>query len=315
MKHFTSLSDVTDLSALLDKALEIKKSPGKFKAKTQGKTLGLIFLNPSLRTRVSSEKAGNNLQMNVQVLNQAEAWNWELQEDIIMDGSSTEHIIEAARVLGAYCDIVGIRSFPGLKDPELDKKERVISYFKKYAGVPIISLESSLLHPLQSFADLITINETWNKPRKPRVLLCWAPHVKPLPHCVANSFSEWMLGADVEFSVANPIGYDLDQKFVENAKQYHDLESAVMNQDYIYIKNWSSFESYGEMPPVKGNWFIDEKIFSGLSETKFMHCLPVRRNLEMSSIILESKNSLVTEQAKNRVVAMETVLSSLAENL
>ena len=314
MKNFTSIKDISNLKQIVQEALEIKKNLFTNPELGKNKTLGLVFLNPSLRTRMSSIKAGENLGMQVQVINAgADSWVWEFEEGAIMNGGTTEHIKEAAKVLSQYCDIIGIRCFPGLKDKEADVTDKVLNTFMKYADVPVISLESATRHPLQSFADLITITETWNKPTKPKVVLSWAPHVKPIAHCVGNSFAEWMNAADVDFSMANPEGYDLSQEFVGNAKVYHNQEEAIEDADYIYFKNWSSFDEYGQMPEVKGNWLLGEEFLQTHPETKFMHCLPVRRNVEMSDAILDSPNCLIYQQAYNRTVSMQTILTKILE--
>lgn len=312
MKNFTSVHDIKNLKGILSKALAIKQDPFSNKSLGQNKTLGLVFLNPSLRTRLSSQQAGWNLGMHVQVLNAGQdAWTWEFSEGTVMDGSTTEHVKEAARVLSRYCDVIGIRAFPLLQDREEDYSEPVLSAFLKYATVPVVSLESATRHPLQSFADLITIKQTWKEARPPKVVLTWAPHTKALPHCVANSFSEWMIKADVDFSIANPIGYDLSPEFVQDTPVYHDQMEALKDADYVYVKNWSSFEQYGAMPPVEKDWMLGEDFLLKNPSARIMHCLPVRRNLELGDALLDSSNQLVYEQAANRTLAMQTVLSEL----
>lgn len=312
MKNFTSVHDIKNLKGMLSKALAIKEDPFSNKSLGQNKTLGLVFLNPSLRTRLSSQQAGWSLGMHVQVLNAGQdAWTWEFSEGTVMDGSTTEHVKEAARVLSRYCDVIGIRAFPLLQDREEDYSEPVLSAFLKYATVPVVSLESATRHPLQSFADLITIKQTWKEARPPKVVLTWAPHTKALPHCVANSFSEWMIKADVDFSIANPIGYDLSTEFVQDTPVYHDQLEALKDADYVYVKNWSSFEQYGTMPPVEKDWMLGEDFLLKNPSARIMHCLPVRRNLELGDALLDSSNQLVYEQAANRTLAMQTVLSEL----
>lgn len=312
MKNFTSVHDVKDLNSLVQEALELKKNLYAFPELGKNKTLGLVFLNPSLRTRMSSTKGGENLGMHVQIINAGkDSWAWEFEEGAIMDGNTTEHIKEAAKVLSQYCDIIGIRCFPTLKDKEADTADKVLNTFIKYSDVPVISLESAQLHPLQSFADLITISETWNQPRKPKVVLSWAPHVKPIAHCVGNSFAQWMNAADVDFCITNPKGYDMDPQYVGNARIYHDQQTAIEDADYIYFKNWSSFEDYGAMPQVEGNWMLGEDFVKSHPETKYMHCLPVRRNVEMSDAVLDSTNSLIYQQAYNRTVSVQTILKKM----
>lgn len=314
MKNFTSIHDISNLNSLVQEALEIKKNLHSNPELGKNKTLGLVFLNPSFRTRMSCIKAGENLGMQVQVINAgADSWAWEFEEGAVMDGGTTEHIKEAAKVLSQYCDIIGIRCFPGLKDKEADTTEKVLNTFIKYADVPVISLESATRHPLQSFADLITIKETWNKPTKPNVVLTWAPHVKPIAHCVGNSFAEWMNAANIDFSIANPEGYDLDPKFVGDAKLYHNQEEALKDADYVYFKNWSSFDDYGALPKVKEDWLLKEDYLETHSETKFMHCLPVRRNVEMSDAILDSQNCLIYQQAYNRTVSVQTIIKKILD--
>ena len=315
MKNFTSVHDIQDLDALVKEALEVKKNLNANSELGKNKTIGLVFLNPSLRTRMSSIKAGENLGMQVQVINAGQdAWVWEFEEGAVMNGGTTEHIKDAAQVLSQYCDIIGIRCFPGLKSKEDDSTDKVLNTFIKYASVPVISLESATRHPLQSLADVITIKETWNKPTKPKVVLSWAPHIKPIPHSVGNSFAEWMNAADVDFCIANPEGYDLDPEYVGNAKVYHNQQEALKDADYIYFKNWSSYEDYGATPDVKENWLLGEDFIKSNPETKFMHCLPVRRNIEVSDAILDSENSLIYQQAYNRTVAVQTIIKKMLEN-
>lgn len=316
MKQFTSVYDVENIESFLQEAFEIKKNPFAYSELGKNKTLGLVFLNPSLRTRVSTQKAGANLGMHVQVINAgSDAWTWEFEEGAIMNGNTSEHIKEAAKVLSQYCDIIGLRAFPKLTDRDYDYEEFVFNAFLKYAEVPVISLESATRHPLQSFADLITIQENWHQQRKPKVVLSWAPHIKPLPQCVANSFAEWMRFADVDFCIANPEGYDLNEKFVGNTPIYHNQQEALKDADFVYVKNWSSYENYGAMPKVEEDWLLKEDFVKANPNTFFMHCLPVRRNLEMSDVVLDSPNSLIYKQAYNRVVAAQTVLRKILNNL
>lgn len=314
MRNFTSVHDIGNLETLVQDALEVKKDFFSHAALGKNKTLGLVFLNPSLRTRMSSQKAGMNLGMQVQVINAgADAWAWEFEEGVVMDGSTSEHVKEAAKVLSQYCDIVGLRAFPGLKDREYDYSEHVMNTFIKYADVPVISLESATRHPLQSFADLITIKENWHETRKPKVVLSWAPHSKPLPQCVPNSFAEWMNAAEVDFVIANPEGYDLSKEFTGNAPVFHNQLEALEGADFVYVKSWSSFENYGQMPEVKEDWLLKEDFVSANPDTCFMHCLPVRRNLEMSDAALDAPKSLIYQQAFNRTVSVQTVLKKMLE--
>ena len=315
MKNFTSVHDISNPEILVQEALELKKNLYGFSDLGKNKTLGLVFLNPSLRTRMSSQKAGMNLGMQVQVINAGQdAWNWEFAENAVMNGTTVEHIKDAAKVLSEYCDVIGLRCFPGLKDRDEDYNEFVLNSFIKYATVPVISLESATRHPLQSFADLITIRENWNKPQKPKVVLSWAPHIKALPQAVGNSFAEWMNAADVDFCIANPEGYDLSKEFTGAAKVYHNQEDALQDADFVYFKNWSSFENYGALLEVKGDWLLGEDFLKTNPETKFMHCLPVRRNLEMSDAVLDSSNSLIYQQANNRTLSAQLIIKKILEN-
>lgn len=315
MKNFTSVHDISNPEILVQEALELKKNLYGFGDLGKNKTLGLVFLNPSLRTRMSSQKAGMNLGMQVQVINAGQdAWNWEFAENAVMNGSTVEHIKDAAKVLSEYCDVIGLRCFPGLNDRDEDYSEFVLNSFIKYATVPVISLESATRHPLQSFADLITMRENWTKVEKPKVVLSWAPHIKALPQAVGNSFAEWMNAADVDFSIANPEGYDLSKNFTGNAKIYHNQEEALQDADFVYVKNWSSYADYGAMPEVKGDWLLGEEFLKTNPEAKFMHCLPVRRNLEMSDAVLDSPNSLIYQQANNRTLSAQLIIKKILEN-
>lgn len=315
MKNFTSVKDISNLENAVQEALELKNNLYGFSDLGKNKTLGLVFLNPSLRTRMSSQKAGMNLGMQVQIINAGQdAWNWEMQENTVMNGSTVEHIKDAAKVLSEYCDVIGLRCFANLKDQDEDYSEFVLESFLKYATVPAISLESATRHPLQSFADLITIKENWDKPHKPKVVLTWAPHVKALPQAVANSFSEWMNAAEVDFSIANPEGYDLSKEFTGNAKVFHNQSEALKDADFVYVKNWSSFDQYGETLEVKENWLLGEDFLKINPQTKFMHCLPVRRNLEMSDAVLDSPNSLIYQQSNNRTVSAQFIIKKMLEN-
>lgn len=312
MKNFTSVHDIKNLNDWVNEALQIKENLHAYPDLGKNKTLGLVFLNPSLRTRMSSLKAGYNLGMQVQVINAGQdSWVWEFEEGAVMNGGTTEHIKDAAQVLSQYCDIIGIRCFPGLKSKQDDATDKILNTFIKYASVPVISLESATRHPLQSFADLITIKETWHKPEKPKVVLSWAPHVKPIAHSVGNSFAEWMNAADVDFCIANPEGYDLDPEYVGRAKVYHSQAEAVQDADYIYFKNWSSYDDYGALPEVKGNWLLGEDFVKNHPQTRYMHCLPVRRNVEVSDAVLDSPASLIYQQAYNRTVSVQTVLTKI----
>lgn len=314
MKYFTSVHDVKSVGQMLQDALSLKKNPLGFQHLGKGKTLGLVFLNQSLRTRLSTQKAGNNLGMNVIALNVGqESWTWEFDDNVVMNGAKVEHIKDAAAVMGQYCDVIGIRCFPSLTSREDDYNEKVLNQFIKYCRVPVVSLESATRHPLQSFADLITITENWNKPSKPKVVLSWGHHIKPLPQSVANSFSEWMRHADVDFVITHPEGYELSTEFTQGAKVTYNQDEALRGADFVYVKNWSSFEDYGQTPAVKGDWLLTPERMQITNNAKVMHCLPVRRNLEVSDALLDGENSLVLQQADNRLYAAQTVLKEILE--
>ena len=313
MENFISVKDVTNISALVNEALELKKNPFAHSELGKNKTLGLIFLNPSLRTRLSTQKAALNLGMNVMVMNMdKEGWALETQDGVIMNHNTVEHIREAAAVMGEYCDIIGVRSFPRLVDQHEDYSEDFFNKFIKYAGVPIVSLESATLHPLQSLADLVTIEETKTKPR-PKVVLTWAPHIKALPQAVANSFAEWMVKSDVEFVITHPEGYELAKEFTGNATIEYNQDKALAGADYIYIKNWSSYEDYGKVLSMDSHWMITNEKLKLTDNAQVMHCLPVRRGIELSDEILDGPNSLVIQEASNRVCAAQAVLKKMLE--
>ena len=315
MKLFTSVHDVTDINALAAEALQLKQNPYAYQHLGKNKTLGLVFLNPSLRTRMSTQKAALNLGMNVMVLNMdKEGWALELQDGVVMNGTTVEHIREAAAVLGQYVDIIGVRSFPGLKNREEDYNEEIFNKFVKYCGVPVVSLESATRHPLQSLADLVTITELKIKPR-PKVVLTWAPHIKPLPQAVPNSFAEWMCKADVDFTIAHPKGYELSTDFTAGATITHNQDEALADADFIYVKNWSAFEPYGKILPGNEDWMLTNEKLKVTNDAKVMHCLPVRRNLELSDEILDGPSSIVVHEAGNRVWAAQAVLKQMLENL
>jgi N-succinyl-L-ornithine transcarbamylase len=320
MNQFTSVHDVTDIKQLLKDALTLKGSPYSLQDLGKNKTLGLVFLNPSLRTRLSTQKAALNLGMNVMVMNMdKEGWALETQDGVVMNGSTVEHIREAAAVMGQYCDILGLRSFPKLVNREEDYNEDFFSKFIKYCGVPVVSLESATRHPLQSLADLITIKETWKGEGKPKVVLAWAPHIKALPQAVPNSFAEWMCKAQadgmIDFTIAQPKGYELNEDFTPGALITHDLDEALSGADYIYVKNWSSYKEYGKVLTYPEGWMLNNDKLKGTNDAKVMHCLPVRRDLELSSEILDGPNSLVIHEAGNRLWAAQAVLKQMLEKL
>jgi N-succinyl-L-ornithine transcarbamylase len=315
MKLFSSVNDVTNINELVAEGLKLKQSPYAFQDLGKNKTIGLVFLNPSLRTRLSTQKAALNLGMNVIVLNMdKEGWALELQDGAIMNGSTVEHIKEAAAVLGQYADIIGIRSFPGLKDRDEDYSESIFNKFVKYCGVPVVSLESATRHPLQSLADLITIEELKTKPR-PKVVLTWAPHVKALPQAVPNSFAEWMCKADVDFVIAHPKGYELNTDFTNGATITDNQDEALKDADFIYVKNWSAYEPYGQVLPGNEDWMLTLDKLKPTNDAKVMHCLPVRRNVELSDEVLDSDSSVVIHEAGNRVWAAQAVLKEMLQNL
>lgn len=314
MKKFISCHDASNFQSLIAKALEYKSSPLKDATLGKGSRMGLLFLNPSMRTRLSTEIAAKNLGMDVIVFNVGQdGWALEFEDEAIMSGSTVEHVREAAPILGKYFDVLGIRTFPSLKNKEDDYSELYINQFVKYAGVPIVSLESATLHPLQSLTDLITIQETFKEKRRPKIVLTWAPHVKALPQCVANSFSQWVnawSGAD--FTIAHPEDYELDTKFTKGATITHHQDEALKNADFVYVKNWSTFTDYGKIYTNDPEWMLtNEKLELTNKEAKVMHCLPVRRNVELSDEVLDSAASLVTLQASNRVWAAQAVLSEI----
>lgn len=314
MKLFSSVNDVIDIHQLVSEAMAQKNNPFADEQLGKHRTLGLIFLNPSLRTRLSTQKAALNLGMQVMVMNlDKEGWALETRDGVMMNGTTVEHIREAAGVMGEYCDIIGFRSFPGLVNREEDYSEDIFNKFVKYCGVPVVSLESATRHPLQSFADLITIEEL-KKKAKPKVVLTWAPHVKPLPQAVANSFAEWMNKADYEFVITHPEGYDLAPEFVGNATVTNNQDEALAGADFVYVKNWSSYNDYGKILTDGDGWMMTNEKLKLTNNAGLMHCLPVRRGLELSHEILDGPNSLVLNQANNRVWAAQAVLKTILES-
>jgi N-succinyl-L-ornithine transcarbamylase len=318
MKQFISVKDVQDMNALVAKALSYKKSPFSDKKLGADKRIGLLFLNPSLRTRLSTQVAAQNLGMEPIVFNvDKEGWALEFTEGAIMNGTTVEHIKDAAPILGNYFDILCIRTFPGLEDKQADYSEKIIKQFIKYAGIPVVSLESATLHPLQSLTDIITIQESIAsnanfKNKKPKVVLTWAPHIKPIPQCVANSFSEWV-GAwgEADFVITHPEGYALSTEFTKGATIEYNQEQALKDADFVYVKNWSSYEQYGKVLSKDASWMMTNKKLALTNNAKVMHCLPVRRNVELSDEILDGPNSLVTQEASNRVWAAQAVLAEI----
>jgi N-succinyl-L-ornithine transcarbamylase len=317
MKQFISVHDVNNIDALVQKALAYKANPFADKTLGAGKRMGLIFLNPSLRTRLSTQIAAENLGMQPIVFNVgSEGWTWEFEEEAIMSGTSVEHVKDAAPILGNYFDILAIRTFPGLKIKEDDYSELFIKQFIKYAGVPVVSLESATLHPLQSLTDILTITEELNKPKivnpKPKIVLTWAPHIKPLPQCVANSFAQWINAWDkAEFVITHPQDYELDEQFTKGATITHNQEEALKDADFVYVKNWSTYTDYGKIYCNDPEWMLTEEKLKQTNNARIMHCLPVRRNVELSDEVLDSQHSIITQQASNRVWAAQAVLSEI----
>jgi N-succinyl-L-ornithine transcarbamylase len=313
MKHFTSVKDIGDLKQALEKAKFVKENPFADQELGKNKTLLLIFFNSSLRTRLSTQKAGLNLGMNVIVLdiNQG-AWKLETERGVIMDGDKPEHILEAIPVMGSYCDVIGVRSFAQLERKADDYNEVILNQFIQYSGKSVFSMEAATRHPLQSFADLITIEEYKNKER-PKVVLTWAPHPRALPQAVPNSFAEWMNAAGYEFVITHPEGYELDEQFVGNAIVEYDKEKAYRDADFIYAKNWAAYRdpNYGKILSTDRSWTVDSAKMALTSHAYFMHCLPVRRNMIVSDEVIESAQSIVIPEAANRVVSAQTVLKEI----
>ncbi|TQO39393.1 N-succinyl-L-ornithine transcarbamylase [Arenibacter algicola] len=312
MQHYLSLKDIDSLPQWVEEARSLKAKPLQYKALGQAKTVCLLFFNNSLRTRLSTQKAAMNLGMEVIVMNfGSEGWALEYGDGTIMDQGTSEHIKEAAQVVAQYCDIVAIRAFASLTDKEKDEAEVVMNGFKKYAGIPVVNMESSVGHPLQALADAITLAEN-NTKKRPKVVLSWAPHPKALPHAVANSFVEMMHLQDADFVITHPKGYDLNPEVTKGAKIEYDQDKALEDADFVYVKNWSSYQDYGKVVNQDKNWTMTNK---KLGKAKFMHCLPVRRNVVVADEVLDGPNSLVIQQANNRTFSAQIVLKKLLESL
>jgi len=317
LKNFISVNDVADINALVEKALAYKANPLVDKTLGENKRIGLLFLNPSLRTRLSTQVAAKNLGMEAIVFNvDKEGWALEFEEGAIMSGTTVEHVKDAAPILGQYFDMLCIRAFPSLTNKAEDYSDLVINSFIQFAGVPVVSLESAILHPLQSFTDIITIVEQQKKSaignRKPKIVLTWAPHIKPLPQCVANSFAQWVNAwGEADFVITHPEDYELDEQFTKGATITHNQDEALKDADFVYVKNWSTFTDYGKIYCNDPSWMLTEDKLKLTNNAKVMHCLPVRRNVELSDEILDSSSSLVTTQAGNRVWAAQVVLSEI----
>ncbi|SHI39716.1 N-acetylornithine carbamoyltransferase [Flavobacterium terrae] len=312
MKHFTSVNDIDDPMALVKEAIAQKNSK-EIAQIGKNKTIGLLFFNLSLRTRMSTQKAAQNLGMEVMILNvNNDGWALEFEEGAVMNGKTVEHIKDAAAVMGLYCDILAIRCFPNLENKEEDYADNIIHQFIQYAKVPVVSLESATRHPLQSLADMITIQEHKIK-EKPKVVLTWAPHIKPIPQVVANSFAEWTLASGYDLTITHPEGYELSEEFTKGATIETNQQKALQDADFVYVKNWSSYTDYGKVLPITEDWMLTNKKLEVTNSAKVMHCLPVRRNVELSDEVLDNENSLILQQAENRVYAAQTVLKKILE--
>jgi len=319
LRHFISVDDVTNIDALVSRALEYKVDPLKDKKLGANKRIGCLFLNPSMRTRLSTQIAAQNLGMDVIVFNVGnEGWALEFEEEAIMSGNTVEHVKDAAPIMGKYFDILAIRTFPSLKNREDNYSELFIKQFVKYAGIPVVSLESATLHPLQSLTDVMTITEEIQKSTargqtsKAKIVLTWAPHVKPLPQCVANSFAQWINAwKQAEFVITHPEDYELGKEFTDGATITRNQDEALRNADFVYVKNWSTYNDYGKIYCNDPEWMLTKDKLSVTNNAKVMHCLPVRRNVELSDEVLDSPSSLVTEEAANRVWAAQAVLSEI----
>ena len=321
MKQFISANDVPDIPALIQKALDYKANPWKDETLGKHKRIGCLFLNPSMRTRLSTQVAAKQLGMDSVIFNLSqEGWALEFEDGAIMNGTSVEHVKDAAPILGNYFDILAVRTFPSLQNREEDNSELIINQFIKYAGIPVISLESATMHPLQSFTDLITIQESVAEQnlenKKIKVVLTWAPHVKALPQCVANSFAQWVnKWGQADFVITHPEGYELNEEYTRGATIIHDQEKALSEADFIYVKNWSSYNDYGQVLSTDQSWMLTNEKLKNTNNAKVMHCLPVRRNVELSDEILDGPNSLITKEASNRVWAAQAVIAEMLNTM
>ena len=320
MKTFFHASDIGDISRALEEARQVKANPFGWKHLGQNKTIMIVFFNSSLRTRLSTQKAALNLGMSPIVLNIGQdSWKLETELGVVMDGDKSEHLREAIPVIGSYCDIIGVRSFAGLTDREYDYQETILRQFIEYSGKPVISLESATVHPCQAFADLITIDE-YKKKKRPKVVMTWAPHPKALPQAVPNSFAEWMNAADVDFVITQPHGYELDPKFVQDAKVEYDQMKALEGADFVYAKNWScpgvtDPTQYGKILSKDMGWTVDAAHMAVTDNAYFLHCLPVRRNMIVSDEVIDAPTSLVIPEAANRVVSAQVVMKRMLEEI
>jgi N-succinyl-L-ornithine transcarbamylase len=314
MRHYLSVNDIDSLEDWVKEALEIKAAPLEFQELGKNKTIGLLFFNNSLRTRLSTQKAAANLGMQSMVMNfNNEGWLLEFEDGVVMDQGKSEHVKEAAQVISQYCDIIAIRAFPTLTDKERDRSEEVLEGFKKYATVPVVNMEGSTGHPLQALADAITIEEFKTRER-PKVVLSWAPHPRALPHAVANSFVQMMQLQNADFVITHPKGYELDPEITKDSKIEYDQEKAFENADFVYVKNWSSFKDYGKVVNKDPAWMVTNRQMDLTNKAKLMHCLPVRRNVVVADEVLDGKNSIVIAQANNRTYAAQLVLKKILED-
>lgn len=314
MKKFTSVKDIPSFEKALETAFEVKKNPFGFQHLGKNKTMVLVFFNSSLRTRLSTQKAAMNLGMNTMVMNVNEdSWQLESEMGVVMDGNTAEHLHEAIPVIGKYCDVIGVRAFAKFEDREADYSEKILTQFVEYAGVPVVSMEGATRHPLQSFADLVTIEEH-KKVERPKVVLTWAPHPRALPQAVANSFVEWMKETDYDLVVTHPKGYELSPDFMGDVKVEYDQKKAFEGADFIYAKNWASYSEYGKILSNDKSWTVNEEKMALTNQAKFMHCLPVRRNVVVTDGVIDSENSIVVDQAYNREVTAQAVLKMILED-
>ncbi len=321
MQHYTHITDLKNLHKTVQEAIDLKENPLQFEHLGKGKTICLLFFNNSLRTRLSTQKAAQNLGMHTIVMNFGnEGWQLEYEDGVIMNQGKAEHVKEAAKVISQYCDIVAIRAFATLEDKEKDKREEVLTNFIKYATIPVINMESSVGHPLQALADAITLAEhlpagmAGKTAHRLKVVLSWAPHPKALPHAVANSFVEMMQLQDAEFVITHPKGYELDKEITKDTTVEYNQEKAFADADFIYTKNWSCFTDYGKVISEDKNWMITSEKMSKTNKAKFMHCLPVRRNVVVEDAVLDSGDSLVIQQANNRTYAAQIILKKIVES-
>jgi N-succinyl-L-ornithine transcarbamylase len=317
MRHFTNVQDLGNLQNAVQEALEIKKNRYAYKHLGENKTLMMVFFNSSLRTRLSTQKAGMNLGMNTMVLdlNQG-AWKLETERGVIMDGDKPEHLFEAIPVMGCYCDVIGVRAFAKFESKQFDYEETILNQFIELSGRPVFSMEAATGHPLQSFADLITIEE-YKEKKRPKVVLTWAPHPNALPQAVPNSFADFMNEADVDFVITHPEGYELDAKFVRNAPVEYDQMKAFEGADFIYAKNWSAYQdpNYGKILSKDRNWTVSSRQMAVTNDARFMHCLPVRRNMIVTDDVIEGPRSIVIPEAANREISAQTVIKRILESL